>query len=115
MVKNGRRDRVTPRSSRANRMSLPPGKRGGEDHAPVELPRVVVEVRRPLIQLVCSHRKNWAPDSAYELSFKMNPLCSVMKGFMVTTMNPLTWDVARASALSDVLAAKCRPTVHWDR
>jgi hypothetical protein len=83
LAKDCGRDRVNPPSSQANEMSLPPGKRGWERYARVELPRIVLVVRRPLIRLVCSHAKNWAANSAHELSFMMNPLCSVMKGFMV--------------------------------
>jgi hypothetical protein len=115
LAKDCGRDRVNPPSSQANEMSLPPGKRGWERYARVELPRIVLVVRRPLIRLVCSHAKNWAANSAHELSFMMNPLCSVMKGFMVATMNPLSWDVVRRSALSDQCAAKCRSTGHSDR
>jgi hypothetical protein len=82
-------------------MFLPPGKQDGQRDTPVELRCMEVVVRRPLIRLVCSHEKNWVADSAHELFFRMNPLCSVMKGFMVATMNPLSWDVVRPSALSD--------------
>jgi hypothetical protein len=31
----------------------------------------------------------------------MNPLHVVMKGFMVATMNPFSWDVVLRSALAD--------------
>jgi hypothetical protein len=93
MTKSHSRDRANPRSLRVHEMSLPPGKRDGQRDTPVELRCMEVVVRRPLIRLVCSHAKNWVADSAHELFFTMNPLCSVMKGFMVATMNPLSWDV----------------------
>ena len=88
MTKSHSRDRANPRSLRVHEMSLPPGKREGQRDTPVELRCMVVVVRRPLIRLVCSHAKNWVADSAHGLFFRMNPLCSVMKGLMVTPMNP---------------------------
>jgi len=80
MMRIDSRDRANPRSLRVNEISLPPGKRVGQRDTPVELRCKVVVVRRPLILLVCSHAKNWVADSPHELFFRMNPLCSVMKG-----------------------------------
>jgi hypothetical protein len=59
-------------------MSPPPGKRGRQRDASVDLSRVLIVVRRPLFRLVCSHAKNWGADLAHALSFIMNPLRVVM-------------------------------------
>jgi hypothetical protein len=101
MTKIDSRDRANPRFLRVNEISLPPGKRGGQRDSPIELPCKVVVIWRPLILLVCSHAKNWVADSPHDLFFRVKPLCSVMKGFMVATVNHLSWDVVRPSALSD--------------
>ena len=67
----------------------------------MELPGALKVIRRPLIRLVCSHAKNWGASSVRALCFMMNPLLVVMKGFMVATMNPFSWDVVLRSALAD--------------
>ena len=115
MTKSHSRDRANPRSLRVHEMSLPPGKRDGQRDTPVELRCMEVVVRRPLIRLVYSHAKNWVADSAHELFFRMNPLCSVMKGFMAATMNPLSWDVVRPPPCLTNGTPKFRPTGNPDR
>jgi hypothetical protein len=82
-------------------MSLPPGQRGRERESPVALPSALDVIRRPSIRLVCSHAKNWGGESVRALCYLVNPFGVVMNGFMVATMNPLRWDDARRSALSD--------------
>jgi hypothetical protein len=84
-----------------NQMGLPPGKRRRVWGDPVELPHMLVTARRQLIGLNCSHVKNWGVNSSRALSFIKNPGAPVMKGFMVATMNPVSWDVFLRSALSD--------------
>jgi hypothetical protein len=61
-------------------MSLPPGKRGREGEASVDLSGALKVIRRPLIRLVCSHVKNWGENSVRALSFVRNPLSGIMKG-----------------------------------
>jgi hypothetical protein len=58
-------------------------------------------IRRALIRLLCSHVKNWGENSVRALSFVRNPLSAIMNGFMVTTMNPMSRDVAPRCAQSD--------------
>jgi hypothetical protein len=83
------------------RVGLPPGKRWQVWGDPVELPHMLVTARRLLIGLNCSHVKNWGANSSLALSFIKNSSALVMKGFMVATMNPFSWDVVLRSTLSD--------------
>ena len=68
---------------------------------PVELSHMLATARRQLNGLNCSHAKNWGAYPARVLSIMNNPSALVMKGFMVATMNPLSWDVVLRSTLSD--------------
>ncbi len=82
-------------------VGLPPGKRWQVWGDPVKLPHMLVTARRLLIGLNCSHVKNWGANSSLALSFIKKPSALVMKGFMVATMNPFSWDVVLRSTLSD--------------
>ena len=63
-----------------NQMGLPPGKRWQVWGDPVELPHMTMTARRQLIQLNCSHAKNWGANSVRALSLVRNPLSGIMKG-----------------------------------
>ncbi len=61
-------------------MSLPPGKRGREGEASVDLSDALKVIRRPLIRLICSHVKNWGANSGHALCLARNILSGIMKG-----------------------------------
>jgi hypothetical protein len=71
---------------------------------------MLVTARRRFVGLHCPHVKNWVANSSHALFFIKNPAAPVVKGFMVGTMNPFSWDVGVDPPCMTNGAAKCPRT-----